>query len=745
MAHNIYQSILNKTACALLAAVLLLFSAPFGQTAQADTPPLPEPVKLAEPPQPSIPPQLFAPRSAAPGLPAPLAPGLISSFEGLNVTDSGYIPPDPIAAAGPAYVLSVINVNIQWRGKDGSGAVSQTLAAFFTSLTPANATFDPKVIYDQHAGRFVVITLERVNANPNANPSPNNTSRILVAVSNTSDPNAGWTFQAINAKINAGGLDYWADYPGLAVDEEAIYITNNMFAFPPSTGFLRADLWILNKFNPAGGLYGGGSSSFTRHTPSTDSGSGFNLFTLQPAHIFGTAPVGVGTWLMQYGGLVFGGVSEALALFRINNPLTAPTFTAQFINLGDFDQTYATALPDAPQPDIATLIEVNDRRALHAVWRSDSLYLVNTVLPNSGTDLNQTTAHWLRVNTTNLAAPSLSDQGHIGGEDIQTGAYTYFPALAVDPCGNMAVVFSASGSSTYAGAYYTLRYASDPAGTVQPTSLLVAGQASYALIDGSGRNRWGDYGGASLDPANQATFWGFHQYARTPVTFSSEWSTRYGSFPSGIDFGDLPAAYALTTFAEDGVRHCQSGVYLGGTPDPDGDGQPSPNASADGADEDGVALAGLPWQNGANGASLSITVGGSGSACLNAWIDWNADNNFTGTDEHIINNAAVTGGTAPSFSFTVPAGTFGGPERVFYSRFRLFPSCPASPATAYTGLALGGEVEDYTWSFAPNAVNLRQVTAGSAITDGSWQRPALLLVILLGLQALILLPRLKKR
>ena len=39
--------------------------------------------------------------------------------------------------------------------------------------------------------------------------------------------------------------DYWADYPGFEVDEEAVYITMNMFPFSGSGSFTR--LWIIDK------------------------------------------------------------------------------------------------------------------------------------------------------------------------------------------------------------------------------------------------------------------------------------------------------------------------------------------------------------------------------------------------------------------------------------------------------------------------------------------------------------------
>ena len=72
--------------------------------------------------------------------------------------------------------------------------------------------------------RFVVIALERVDS------LFNNVSRILLAVSDDENPFGTWYYVAINSNVNIGGAA-WADYPGLAIDEEAVYITANMFRF----------------------------------------------------------------------------------------------------------------------------------------------------------------------------------------------------------------------------------------------------------------------------------------------------------------------------------------------------------------------------------------------------------------------------------------------------------------------------------------------------------------------------------
>ena len=465
--------------------------------------------------------------------PGPLAPPLESTIEGANFdtnaahTGSVFIPPDPIGAAGPNHVVSVVNVTIEWHTKAGVLESSQSLASFFNTLSPLTFTFDPKVIYDGHAGRFVVVTLEKTDT---AFGDPSNTSRILLAVSDDNDPNGTWYFHAINAKINIDSTDCWADYPGFAVDEEAVYITNNMFSFGGGP-YKGQRLWIINKMP----LYTGGAAVVTVHDPWTIIGSPDLAMTTQPAHIFESAPADLGTFLVGYSGLN-DGTAVFLGIIRVDNPLTVPTFSIQFISFGTIANTdnLWMDMPDAPQLGSGTAIETNDRRALHAVWRNNSLWMTTTIVPPIGPDAGQATAHWVRIDTTDLEALSLADQGDVSGEDIALGTHTFFPSIAVDSADNMGIGFAASGPSIYPGAYYTGRLATDSPGTVQPTEALAEGVDYYVRTFGGSRNRWGDYSGISIDPVDDSTFWVFNEYALERGTVIGDedgrWGTRWGRF-----------------------------------------------------------------------------------------------------------------------------------------------------------------------------------------------------------------------
>jgi len=151
---------------------------------------------------------------SSPSPPPPYSPAAITTIEGINFdennTNAGFysIPPDPIGAAGPSHLVSIVNTSIEWHTKAGVQEVSKRLGknsttivgSFFESLTPTTGTFDPKVIYDQYANRFVVVTLERVGTIDDAAA---NISRILLAVSDDSNPNGTWYFHAIDSKLTS--------------------------------------------------------------------------------------------------------------------------------------------------------------------------------------------------------------------------------------------------------------------------------------------------------------------------------------------------------------------------------------------------------------------------------------------------------------------------------------------------------------------------------------------------------------
>ena len=531
-------------------------------------------IERGEFPRPSIPIQLPTPvtvdgapsvdrvSGALPDLAG--APPLSSTIEGFNFDDNStntggflVIPPDPFGAAGIDHVVNVGNVSIQVFTKAGVKLSEQSLKSFFAPVGPplGTFTFDPKVIFDQHASRFVVIALERSDVGSGAAADD---SYILVAVSKTADPTMGWWFATIHSKMNIGGVMRWADYPGLGVDASAVYVTANMFAFSSGGGGFGGErVWIIDK-NP---LYSGGAIVATAYDAFGAAGVAGFASTAQPAHVFGTIPGNVGTYLVSYSGLTNGGVggAEFLNVIEIADPLGGgggPFFTQQFVNVGDIENIGGgfgfPTLTDAPQAGTNRRIEVRDRALLSAVWRNGELFATATITPNAGADAGQTTAHWFKLNTMGgIGAIALADGGDAGAEDLGAGTYTFYPSVAVDNCGDMALGFAASSASMFPSACYTGRLVTDPAGTVQSTGILAAGMDYYYRAFGGTRNRWGDYSSIAIDPVDDATFWVYNEYALmrgtvipSQPTEDGRWGTRWGAF----NLGCSPVPVAITSF-----------------------------------------------------------------------------------------------------------------------------------------------------------------------------------------------------
>ena len=164
------------------------------------------------------------------------------------------------------------------------------------------------------------------------------------------------------------------------------------------------------------------------------------------------------------------------------------------------------------------------------------------------------------------------------------------------------------------------------------------------------------------------------------------------------DFGDLPAAYAVTRVSENGARHFlpgTGGVLLGVATDPETNGLPSAAAAGDDTDgtddEDGIAVVG-GWQEGVSGGAVEIVVSG-GSGYLSGWIDWDGNNQFTDVGDQVFDMEPVTTGVQTN-TFAVPAGIFTNSTTYLrFARFRLWTN--SAPALALTGLVFNGEVEDY--------------------------------------------------
>ena len=432
-----------------------------------------------------------APADMAAGAAPSLAPSRSANFAGLPAT--GWLPPDCTMAAGPNHVLLSVNSSVAIYAKSGGAPlISKTLTEWFANVAQQLTIFDPKALYDQHAGRWVLLA-------PAFRENPNR-SVFLLSCSQSDDPLGPWRNYSFDAMVDGStSTGNWADFPGLGVDNQALYLTANMFAFDGD--FQYAKLRVIPKAGP----YSGGAAPFFDFVRLRDA-DGQLSFTVTPCHTFGAPQV-------QY--LVNSSFPSGnrLTLWSVVNPVSAPALARSNVNVSPY-----TLPPNAQQKGGGTPLNTGDVRMLHAVFRGDSVWAALTTAHNWGGSTNRASIHWFQIRGADAA---LVQEGIYGGST----KHYYYPAQCPDNNGNMMMVFARSGTSEFGSTRYTGRRSNEPLGKLQASRLLKAGVANYVALDSGGRNRWGDYNGVAADPANPRLVWFYSMYAVS----GNQWDTWTGS------------------------------------------------------------------------------------------------------------------------------------------------------------------------------------------------------------------------
>lgn len=426
-------------------------------------------------------------------------PAAVTSFAGLAY--NGWLPFDCTLAVGPNHVLASVNAMVGVFDKtSGTSVVQRTLATWFANVVRNAKIFDPKALYDQHAGRWVLLAVALAE-NPNR-------SWFLLSISKSSDPSAGWRNYAIDAsKDGKTKTNNWADYPSLGVDSQALYVTANMFRF--GGNFQYAKVRVIPKKGP----YSGGSLTYS-DIVNLKNADGSPAFTVQPCHTFGAPGVEYLVNSVYPDGA--DATKNTLSLWTLRDPLGTPAVSRSSITT----DPYALP-PDAVQKGGGTPLDTGDVRVLNAVFNGGSVWCAFTTRHVWSAPPNTAAAHWFQINASTGA---LVQQGIFGAQ----GSNYYYPAVMPDVHGNMTMVFSRSGPTEFASIYFTGRAASDAPGTLQNSALLKAGAANYLGLDNNGRNRWGDYAGIGLDPTDSRTVNFYSGFALT--------KNQWGSWIGGTRF-----------------------------------------------------------------------------------------------------------------------------------------------------------------------------------------------------------------
>ncbi len=443
---------------------------------------------------------------------------------GQNFTASTYnvdvtsLPPDPNGAVGPQHFVEFINGAFAVYTKTNGANVKRVTDLHFWStagvlVSPDDAVTDPRIIYDPAVQRWFA---SMVDASQSAVDPTVNANDFLFAVSDGADPTGTWHGFLFQADPDTG---YFADFPTLGVDGGAVYLSGDFF-----------------------------------HGMTTAEGPG--LVSIPKADLLAAAPTVTNrTWFGIMGYAQRGQVLQPaicldgstsgniLAVTDIGNDSSAHSNLVSFavqnaggpkasLTAASFIQTASWAVPDnadfgqplltPTQPDGTTALMANDARLSAKVYAVGGvLYAVNN------TELNGRIAiRWYRVRA---ADNMLLESGTIADPDLDF----FFPSIAANPYGVVAIAFNGCGPGTFVGCFALVGQTINGVTTFGTRLLLQSGATSYhgddeVLAEVLGTppfSRWGDYSATSVDPNDPNRFWTILMFPSDAAN-ADVWSTQ---------------------------------------------------------------------------------------------------------------------------------------------------------------------------------------------------------------------------
>ena len=454
-----------------------------------------------------------------PGItPVPLGPVTSQDdFQALpqNVVN-GYlnIPPDTMGVAGKNHLMTVLNSEVRIQQKDGTVISTVSLSNFWAAVVGSagggNAgAFDPKIIYDYANDKYIFVTLDDRDAN----------NGILIAVSQSDDPTAGWYQWKIDADSDN---NEWADFPSPGYNTNWIAISVNMFQIGGAGSFTGARIFLLDK-----------KRAYTNDPVivSVFSFASGNGFTIAPCVTFGNQ-----TNIYTIDSGWYAGNDDYVRVGVINGPVNSPTWN--FLNYYNIPDTYTTTAAPQLNGGTTNLIDGGDSRI-----GSPPIYRFNNVYFTYSGQLSNSVRDVIVWGELNIPGLSIVNTGIV--QETTTPMFYSFPSIAVNSQTSIVIGFAGFSTGIYGSAYYTGREFTNAPNVMQEVKLLKAGEDYYYQTFGGTRNRWGDYSATCVDPADDLKFWTIQEYAMPEFNASYD---RWGTWWGHIYFVPEPVSISYLSF-----------------------------------------------------------------------------------------------------------------------------------------------------------------------------------------------------
>jgi hypothetical protein len=386
--------------------------------------------------------------------PRAVNPAIGTNFEA-NWSIDGTPPDNTLAISNGGYIVTANNDGIEYYSASGAYLYFDYWSDFFDDPDLSASIYDPRVIYDSGADRFILVALHGINAN---------NSKVLVCFSKTNNPQNGWWVYTLTG--NPLNNNCWFDYPALGVSNNEIYITGNLFT---GNSFNQVVIYQISK--TAG--YNGESLDWQYW--SGLSASPYEAFSLYPASYGHQGNYGPGIYLVSNEN----SGENRIRFWDLTDDMGGnPQLVSYTMNTDDYSPA-ANAL----QLGSSDQLDNGDCRIQNAFYLDGKVHFV--FHSDIGDGWNGIIYNRIEVNNTTIESTQF---GLKGSYDYSYPAVVSFSTSDSDP--SVMIAFLRSSEETYP----QVRVVNcDQDFTWSPSALVKNGETFVDFSNGD--ERWGDYTG----------------------------------------------------------------------------------------------------------------------------------------------------------------------------------------------------------------------------------------------------------
>jgi hypothetical protein len=407
------------------------------------------------------------------------------------------IPPDNSLAVSKANVsIAMMNTSVAVHNATTGQMVipKKSLKGFSNSVGLPNSfnisRYDPKVIYDADADRFISVLLHETDGG----------NWIIVGFSATNNPGGLWHFYKFYGNLTNDTT--WFDYPSIAITQKEFFLTGNKVRFGESwqEGFKESVIFQINKQQGYDG-----DTAVTYNLWQNVAYNGKNIRNLYPVKA-GSFVGGPEQFFLSNRN--YDVQNDTVFLVKVPDTIggnTNLTVTPLVSNI-----PYGVP-PNGRQPDTSVVLATNDGRVLGAFAEGNEIQFVSTTVnPATGGSAvyhgkisNYKTAPTLQANiygvdTLDFGYPNLSYAGNNGADKASIISFDY------------------TGPHTYPG-FAAILYD----GSQYSDMTYIKTGSNYILQLNDTVQRWGDYSGSQPDYNSFGTVWAVGIYGRNDKEYGN--------------------------------------------------------------------------------------------------------------------------------------------------------------------------------------------------------------------------------